>query len=297
MNHQQRTGLILASLLALLSGGHSALASVLPEGVTKFDFSYGRSKSTQMWYQDATGVPFNIKPKAGESFNDQQFDLNLGRAIGESSELGFAVGFADKVHSSATGSTIRQTSGVTFVTGKYKQGLWSGAAEGNFSGFDLTGQVDFKFANGAGDPWFFQSPNDRSHHVNLGMDFSAPIAWGVYGLLGGKYIYRSHARPGQIEGIAGFSSPILPTLQLTAYYHYLATGKGTDCFHDPRNYTQFHDIPYGPLLSDSHHGPAATVTYIVNAKFTVDAFMYAKLGGMNTDKSTTFGANLGYYLF
>jgi hypothetical protein len=297
MNHQQRTGLIAASLLALLSGGISAQASVLPEGVTKFDFSYGRSTSNLMWYQDATKQPFNISPRSGEAFQDQQFDLGAARALGPSTEVGLAVGFADKNHAGISSGAEYRTSGVTYLTAKAKQGLWSGAAEGSFSGFDLNGVLEVKLANGAGDPWYFQSPNDRAHHVNIGLDFAAPIAWGVYGFISPKYIYRTHARPGQIEGSAGLSIPVLPTLQFTPYYHYLATGAGTDCFHNPKNYTQFHTIAYGPRLSDRHHGPGASLSYIVNSQFTVDAFFYAKISGVNTDKSTTFGANLGYYLF
>lgn len=297
MNHQQRTGLIAASLLALLSGGISAQASVLPEGVTKFDFSYGRSSSNNMWYQSNTGEKFNVGLRTGETFQDQQFDLGAGRALGSSTEVGVALGFSDKDHSGISSGAKYRTSDFTYLTAKLKQGIWTGAAEGSFSGFDLTGVVEMKLANGAGEKWYFQSPNDRSHHLNVGVDFSAPIAWGVYGFVSPKGIYRTHGRTLQIEGSAGLSIPILPTLQFTPYYHYLASMDGADCFHNPRNYTEFHTLGYGQTLADGHHGPGASLSYIVNSQFTVDAFFYTKLAGINTDESTTMGLNLGYYLF
>ena len=287
----------MAAMIAMLASAEQGQSSVLPEGVTKFDFSYGRSRSDSLWYQSGTKVPYTMRPRTGESFNDQQLDLSMGRALGASTEVGLAMGFSDKQHSGIASGAEYRKSGVTFYTAKLKQGLWDGAAEGNFSGFSLNAVVDAKLASGAGDKWYYLSPNDRSHHLNLGVDFSAPIAWGVYGFISPKYIYRSHARPGQIEGSAGLSIPVLPTLQFTPYYHYLATGTGSDCNHVPANYADFHGRPFASNLSDRHHGPGASLSYIVNAQFTLDAFFYAKIAGMNTDQSTTFGLNMGYYLF
>lgn len=280
--------------LAALSMSTASLAATLPEGMTKVDFSAGMSSSSTLWYQTATKVPIDLQLRRGEYFIDQQFDLGVTRGINEKTEVGVAIGFSNKNHIKADGSSASQTSGITFYTLRGKRSVFSSEEHG----LDLTGGLEFKYANDVNQPWFFQSPNDRSHRLSASLDIGKALPWGgLYLFASPKLIYRTHAHPEQLEGTAGVVVPVSNAITVSGYYHVIKTAAGTDCFHDPRNYDQFHNLPYGPKLSDSHSGPGAVVSYGWDEHLTLEGFTYVKLDGMNTDKSATFGMNLSYVIF
>lgn len=297
-----RKKLTTALLVAAAVCSASASAATLPEGITKIDFSAGQSTSNELWYITAAGTEFSRFTDKGTSFVDRQFDLGVSRGITEHFELGLGIGLSSKSYSgnktSDTGQanaiTSYSTSGLNYLTLKAKQGVLSAAD----SFMDVTGIFNFKYAFGAGDPWYFQSPNDRSHHTELGLELGRPLPWGgLYAFASPKLIHRSHGRVRQWEASAGLVAPVGERVTVSGYYHILSSAEGTLCYHDPHNYSQFFTLPYGPRLSDDHQGPGAVVSWGVNDHVTVEGFSYMKMKGVNTDKSTTFGLNLSYVLF
>ncbi len=286
-------GSLVCSLLGV-TGSSLALAGTLPEGMTKFDFNMGQASSDKLWYQPSTTRPDGINnPEPDEIFQDQQFELGATRGINERTEVGFSVGFTNKGHLRADGSDIYRTTGISYYTLRAKRGIYTSEERG----FDLTGTFELKLAHNVNEPWVFQSPNDRSHHGSIGFEMGRNLFGNVYGYVNPKYIYRTNGRVSQWEGAAGLVMPVSARLMFSPYYHFLQSADGTNCFHDPKLPTQFHELPYGPKLSDSHSGPGAVVSYAAAERVSVDAFTYVKLAGMNTDKSTTLGVNLSYLMY
>lgn len=302
MDFKNLTGLALVAVVASCWSGSSVMAGTLPEGMTKIDLSAGQAVSNELWYTTLTGSDFTRSTDAGTNFVDRELDLGVTRGVSEHLELGLGVGFSSKsyagkaVSDNGQANAVRDysTSGLSYLSLKAKRGFL--AASDSF--MDLSGLFNFKYAFDAGSAWYFQSPNDRSHHTELGLELGRPLPWwGMYAFASPKLIHRSHGRVQQWEASAGLVLPVTERITLSGYYHILSSAKGTLCFHNPHDYSQFFGLPYGNKLSDDHSGPGAVVSWGVDDHFSVEAFSYMKLKGVNTDKSTTFGANLSYLLF
>jgi len=302
MDFKNLTVMAWGAVLASACLGTGASAGTLPEGMTKIDLSAGQAVSNELWYTTLAGADFTRTTDSGTNFVDRQMELGVTRGVSEHLELGMSVGFSNKTYAgnavSDNGQTnsVRDysTSGISYVSLKAKRGLLSSAE----SFMDLSGLFNFKYAADAGSAWYFQSPNDRSHHTELGLELGKPLPWGgMYLFASPKLIHRSHGRVRQWEASAGLVLPMTERLTLSGYYHILSSAEGTLCFHNPHDLPQFFGLPYGDKLSDDHQGPGAVVSWGVDDHVTVEAFSYMKMAGVNTDKSITFGANLSYVLF
>jgi len=325
----QRTRL--PSLIGVALGVSSltaASAGTLPQGSFSASWTTATASSNSLWYQKGTEVELVELPgiESGEHFRDISSTLKVSYGLLDNLELNLGVGVINKSHTLGSGraynipyindagnyafrsetydepTEYRSATEATYLTLGLKTGVLS------WNGLDINAYTRAEFAPKASEDFFFLSGNDRSHHFVAGIEASQAFDFGGFAYADNNFKYRT-AHAWQYEGAIGAGYGF-SRYTFSAFYH-LLWSKRTEfnCFHDPSNLLQFHDLPLwkdgsaaanGPGW-DRHHGPGFSLSAVINQSETsyisAELFAYMKLAGVNTDKSTSFGLNLNYALY
>ncbi len=312
---------------ALLAGtSPSAQAGTLPQGSFSASWTTATARSNSLWYvKDGSPQLFETTGQAnGEYFRDVSTSIKVNYGLSENIELFASVGLINKSHYTAPNTQyIARDSNNQTIYGfdeitKYKSVteptyLVVGAKTPlpSLLGIDWSAYAKLGYAFNADQDYFFTSGNDRSHNIQAGLEASASLPYQSYLFADGSFKYRT-AHAMQAEGTLGAGLTFLDRFSFSAFYYYL-WGQETiyNCFHSLQNLIQFHETPlwkegstnatYDGPGWDSHHGPGASLSMALNQTDTgylsLELFTYMKVGGANTDKSTSFGANLNYLFY
>jgi hypothetical protein len=302
-----RTHLTRILLPTLLVSG-TCFGSTLPPGSLSASWTTATASSTELWYRDELTLltrTFALEDAdSGEKLSDTSTNLKVNYGVFEWLEAFGALGAINKKHTLSDGSLYINNTELTYLTLGGKTSLPT------FLDISNTAYLKLDYAFNAGEEYFFTSGNDRSHHVAVGLETSYFLPFGAYAFMDNNFKYRTQQAM-QYEGTwgAGFAAGMFA---FSGFYHYLwSQDSGFDCFHDVVDRQQFHYLPLYKANStvaatqgagwDTHHGPGASISMNIpqgdTGALTLEIFGYKKLAGLNTDKSTSIGANISYTFY